>query len=203
MKRKYENDQTVFASKKRRTSSMPLADKLTLYNLHGLESVNGPYCLRLDLGLAMIEDECDTCQDNLCTEKNENEVDKIMESIGKETKKKRDLYKIDALIRDIWQKSGSDEVDKHMSDDGVSVVYENVNHLSWFSIQLILHNSPVECFLAAKKKVTIKFSGKEKCVEKQNQNENNILREMLIACHRNVYHMLYSQSFGEDVHLQL
>lgn len=197
MKRKYENNQTVScSSKKRRTTSMPLADKLTLFNLHGLESVNGPYCLRLDLGLAVIEDECDTCQNNLCTEKNENQVDTIIESIGTETKKKCDLYKIDALIRDIWQKSGSEKVDKHTSDDGVSVVYQNVNHLSWFSIQLILHNSPVECFLAAKNKVTIKFSAKEKCVEKKNLNENNILREMLIACHRNVYHMLYSQCFS-------
>ena len=202
MKRKYENDQLVSASKKRRTTSMPLVDELTLYNLHGLESVNGPYCLRLDLGLAVIEGECDTCQENQYTEKDENDIDKILENMATNTKKKCDLYKIDALMRDIWQNSGANKVDTNKSEDALSVVFPNVRHLSWFSVQLILHNSPVEWFLATRKNITMKFSVKEKSIKKKAQNESDILRDMLIACHRNVYHMLYSQSFSEDVHLQ-
>lgn len=201
MKRKYENDQAVSPSKKRRTTSMPLTDKLTLYNLHGLQAVNGPYCIRLDLGLAVVENECETCQDDEYTEKNENDIDKIIEKIAPHTKKKCDLYKIDALIRDIWQNSGAGKVDCKQNESCVSVVLENVSHLSWFSIQLMLHNSPVEWFEAARRKVTMNFSAKEECESKKKENESDILRDMLVACHRNVYHMLFCQKMNEDVYI--
>lgn len=197
MKRKYENDQSIQTSKKRRTSSMPLVDKLTLYNLHGLQSVNGPYCLRLDLGLAVIEGECETCHEQHYTENNEHDIDKIIEEMVPFTKKKCDLYKIDALLRDLWQTSKATKVDFDQNENGIAITLHNVSHVSWFSIQLILHNSPVEQFEATRKKLTIHLPSKDKADKKKVDKDSDILRDMLVVCHRNVYHMLFSHALVE------
>lgn len=202
MKRKRQEEgcnSCILESKKRRTSSMPLMDSLSLFNLHGLHVVNGPFCLRLKLGLAVMESECDLCEKKDYNNAETNQINQIIKQL--EMHKKYDLYKLDVLLQDMWQKSGATKVESCEEEDSKSIRidFHEVDHISWFAVQLILYNSPVEKFVAEKRKVSICVSRNDRMKKKDEEGKNDlILRHMLVSFHRNVYRLLYSQTFFDD-----
>jgi len=186
--------------KKRHTSTVPLVDKLSLLNLHSLLSLHGPFCLQLEKGLAVTESECKLCNGKERGEREEKEIDTIMEKI--QMQRKCDLYKVDALLRDVWQKSVATKVDCVCQEGDLCVIsFHDLDHLSWFAVQLILHNSPVEEFFSEKRRVSITVP---RCLTNREKAKENskILGDMLIHFQRKVYRLLYSQTlFHEYLHV--
>lgn len=182
---------------------MPLIDKLSLFNLHALHLITGAFCLRLRQGLAFEEMKCDICNpnesENIMNHRDENKIDQVVEQLN--LKKRHDLYKVDALLRDIWQNSQCQDVFMTTNEEGnKTVVFHDVDHISWFAIQLILHNSPVHTFASEKRSVHITLqSDIEKTDKKKDAHKDDscVLTDILIACHRNLYHLLHSKTLFE------
>ena len=201
MKRKWKEDKGLDSKKKKRhTSTIPLVDKLSLLNLHSLLFLHGPFCLQLDKGLAVTESECTLCNRKETGEREETDIDTIIDNI--EMQRKCDLYKVDALLRDVWQKSASTKVECVCKEGDMCVInFHDLDHLSWFAIQLILHNSPVEEFFVEKRRVSLTV---HRCLTNREKTEEDskILGDMLIHFQRKVYHLLYSQTlFHEYLHV--
>lgn len=190
-----KDDDIEFPAKKKRLThcKMPLIDKLSLFNLHALHLINnGPFCLRLQLGLAVEESKCDICnaldyevsQDG----KDDTKIDQILEELN--MKNSCDLYRVDALLRDIWHNGSPKSICTSLDEKTLKrcVVFYNVDHISWFSIQLILNKSAVNVFECDRKHLKIAFL--ERGTKPAEAGKSTILNDILVGCHRNLYHFL-------------
>jgi hypothetical protein len=203
MKRKREtegstsnkDDDSELPTKKKRLMhcKMPLIDKLSLFNLHALHLINnGPFCLRLQLGLAVEEAKCDICNalDNEITRDctDDAKIDQILDELN--MKNSCNLYRVDALLRDIWHNGNSKSICTSYDEKTSirSIIFYDLDHISWFSIQLILNKSAVSVFECNRKHLKIAFI--ERGAKAKDEGKSTILNDILVDCHRNLYHFL-------------
>lgn len=204
MKRKREADERLTSNKddymelptkkKRLTHcKMPLIDKLSLFNLHALHLINnGPFCLRLQLGLAVEESKCDICNaldyEISRDGKDEAKIDQILDELN--MKNSCDLYRVDALLRDIWHNGSPKSICTSFDDKTLirSVMFHDVDHISWFSIQLILNKSAVNVFECDRRHLKIAFM--ERGTTPAEEGKSTILNNILVDCHRNLYNFI-------------
>lgn len=128
------------------------------------------FCLDLTRGLAIEERSCPfCCQQTLytgCVVKKEKteEIDD-------------NAYKIDLFSRELARRGGAREISYEGKDNLVS---QGVKHISWFMIQLLLFNSPVQKVLCDVMRNTIVVTWDAFVVEDED------IKPILMAIQRNV-----------------
>ena len=145
MKRKYINndclddDDDDENNKIRHIESIALLTPyITLTHLYILHKYIfcGSFCLDLEKGLAINDRYCEFCNKQILFDLD----DTIIKEKLKEIDKISDSYKIDLLLRELIKRGGSVNIE---IVNNKQFFAKSIKHLSWFMIQLLIINSPI------------------------------------------------------------
>lgn len=136
MKRKCKSIESVKTKVRHLESIALLTPTITLTHLYVLHHhvFNGSFCIDLEKGLATNDRYCEFCNKQILFDSD----DSIMKN--RISEKICDSYKIDLLLRELIKRGGSVKIDKINDKEFFA---KSVKHLSWFMIQLMIINSPV------------------------------------------------------------
>ena len=133
MKRKrQEDEEEENETKKTRKSKEWMSvrsKKLTLANLFVLHDFLGPLCIEVLEKKAVPEAECSQCKDRREYEDLPRTVQEMIKDQG---------YLMDALVRELFHRNPGTRAVVRPG----GLVFEDVRHIPWFAIQIILFKSP-------------------------------------------------------------
>lgn len=121
---------------------IPLDGTVSLLHLAVLHRVLGRFCIAASRGLAIPETLCDVCsQPPQHAVEGGNAIDRYASEGSSLTE--QDKFKVYMLLREMCTRGGMGSLALSEARDSVSLYFQELNHLSWFAIQVMLFRSPV------------------------------------------------------------
>lgn len=166
---------------------VPLDGTVSLLHLAVLHRALGRFCIAVKRGLAVPETLCEICsgppQHQL---EGGSAIDRYASEGSSLTE--QDKFKVYMLLREMCTRGGIGSLALSETRDSVSLCFQELNHLSWLAIQIILFLSPVvrvECDLTTQ---TMKAVCKSRSGERgeEARPRDDILREIVLKHQRSV-----------------
>lgn len=200
MKRSHQDtgDSTQTPLKRMRMEDVvPLGEFLKLTHIHLLHQSLGSFCVMFDEGLAIQDKSCHYCDSHQRPTVDDAAVDKMLHH--QLSLMKKDSYKIDVLVRDIWERGGTTDIQATTPNERQHCFhFGQVKHLSWFAIQLLLSDSPVVEVLCDLRKgdLSIVYSTD---ITKTEDKRDTTLQEVLLRYQRALVQLAARQFIGDGV----
>ena len=189
-KRKSTDTWASFEPEKKRPrldKVLPLDGTVSLIHLAVLHRALGRFCIAVKRGLAIPEMSCDICsQPSQHEVEGASEIDRYASEGSSLTEQEK--FRVYMLLREMCMHGGIGKLHLEEVEDSVFLDFQELNHLSWLAIQLLLFSSPVvrvECDLTSQTMKAVCMSRSGKCGE-EGCPRDNILRQIVLKHQRSV-----------------
>ncbi len=179
MKRKLiDNTHVIEAKKAKLDMVVPLEGSMSLLHLAVLQKVLHNYCINLSRGLAIPESVCDYC--NLNTKETkacEETVEKLV--TDRLSLAEQDKYKVYVLLSELSKHGKTSRISLEDEDSSLVLRFQDLQHMSWFAIQVLLFDSPAHSVTIDLTSQTMNVSCTSKTKQKDPKSDD-ILREIIL-----------------------